>query len=68
MSLMKTNQQGYVVDSRTGMVINTNESELRSYRVQVSAYKKSEETEKKYEKLHDEINFLKQLITGGQSG
>lgn len=62
MAFIKTNHPGLVIDNKTGMVINTNESELRNYRSLVASAKKTADIEKKYNDVVAELQDIKKLL------
>ena len=58
MALEKTEFPGYFRDSRTGVIINTNEADLISYRKQVAQEVSMHGLESKIKKLEDLVQVL----------
>lgn len=55
MAIVKTNIAGYVIDTSNGLVINTNDKELQTYRAQVVQ-------SQKISSLEEDINMLKAML------
>ena len=55
MAIVKTNISGYVIDTGSGLVINTNDKELQTYRAQVL---QSQEISS----LKEDIKMLKAIL------
>ena len=57
---MKTNENGYFSDGK--VIINKNYGDLKSYKNQVEAEKRTKKVEEKYESLLDELQQIKELL------
>ena len=58
----KTTTPNYLINRETNLVINTNESELLSYKAQVKQVVELRELKKQYHKVNDELTEIKSLL------
>lgn len=62
MSLQRTDVGGYLFDPDSNVVINTNDSELRSYRAQVAAAVQVSEMRSQYDLVLEELAALRREL------
>lgn len=66
MDLEKTNHPGYYKDKKTGMILNGNKDEYKSYREAIRRFRQIDRFEQELndtkQKLDEITNLLKQLL------
>lgn len=62
MALEKTNIPGYMKDSRSSIIVNTNSTELSEYRAHRARLKKEREIQFRMEQMAVSIELLKERI------
>jgi hypothetical protein len=60
--LEKTNIQGYYKDPRTGVVINTNESELKAYRAARKQTQDFQSLQNEHSQMKNELEKIKKAL------
>ena len=62
MALVKTNVPGYLMDRDTGVVINSNRTELDSYRKQVAQFREFNDLKEDFESMKRLLDELRAHI------
>ena len=62
----KTNHSGFLINKKTNVVINRNDSDLQSYRRQVANEKKNIQMEAEVRSLRDELQLIKDMLLNGK--